>query len=65
MLFVGTKPLLLGLISNPAGSVDIMDIFIWRVLGKLSKRTEQTGCLGTVPSPCADSALTAGSLSNV
>lgn len=63
MLFVGTKPLLLGLISNPAGSVDIMDIFIWRVLGKLSKRTE--GCLGTVPSPCADSALTAGSLSNV
>lgn len=27
-LLVGTKPFLLDLISNPAGSVDIVDIFM-------------------------------------
>lgn len=41
MLLAGTKPLLLGLISCPAGSVNIMGIFMFSWLfGKLSTLTD-------------------------
>lgn len=62
VLLAGTNPFLPGLISNPAGSVDIVEVFMWRLLGKLSHY--QMGSPGTVPHPCASPALTAGSPSN-
>lgn len=58
-LLVGTKPFLLDLISNPAGSVDIVDIFMWRLLGKLSKLTDGVSWHSSqsVCKPCSHSRL--------
>lgn len=59
VLLVGTKLLLLGLISIPAGSVDITDIFMWRFLGKLSKLTDGVSWHGAqaLCKPCSHSRL--------